>query len=359
MDLIYCKEQGLKLEHVDDFKSFKYVLKGFGQGEFPLVGGIAPDQDDHVWIDQHVVTQFSTNEAWMQSFNDMISKAKRYGWIHTETNAVKAHVMWQENSALADDAQNIMVEHQHGVTIIRLNRPSKMNALTVPMLKALHQALQSANQDEHCRAILMTGNGRGFCAGQDLNERKDLTKKLDLGASLRDNYNPVITAIEQSPKPVICAVNGIAAGAGVGIALACDIVLAAENAKFVLSFSKIGLGPDAGLSWTLPRLIGLARAKAITLLAEPVTAQAALYMGMIWQVCTSETLQATAEKLATQLAQRPILSMQNIKTAFQPSSTNTLQQQLELEAALQHEAGLSEDYCKSVREFFSAKKASA
>lgn len=356
MDLICCKEQGLKLEHLDDFKSFKYVLKGFNHGEFPLIGGISPDQDEHVWIDQHIVTQFSTNDVWMQSFSEMIAKAKKYGWIHPETDAVKAHVVWQENFSAEEDAQNIEVEHQQGVTIIRLNRPSKMNALTVPLLKELHQVLQTANQDKHCRAILITGNGRGFCAGQDLNERKDLTKKLDLGASLRDNYNPVITAIEKSSKPVICAVNGIAAGAGVGIALACDIVLAADNAKFVLSFSKIGLGPDAGLSWTLPRLIGLARAKAIALLAEPVTAQAALYMGMIWQVCTSEALPDTAEKLAAQLAQRPILSMQNIKTALQASSMNTLQQQLELEAALQHEAGLGEDYRKSVTEFFSIKK---
>ncbi|WP_180131026.1 MULTISPECIES: enoyl-CoA hydratase-related protein [unclassified Acinetobacter] len=356
MDLMYCKEQGLKLEQLQDFKSFKFVLNGFAHGEYPQIDGIAIDQDDHVWIDQQLVTQFSAGADWNQSFDDMVAKAKKYGWIHVETNAVKAHVVWQEPCA---EAENIVTEQHHGCTVIRLNRPAKMNALTVPMLKQLHQALQAANDDPRCRAILITGNGRGFCAGQDLNERKDLTKKLDLGASLRDNYNPVITAIEQSSKPVICAVNGIAAGAGVGIALACDIVLAAENAKFVLSFSKIGLGPDAGLSWTLPRLIGLARAKAIALLAEPVTAQAALYMGMIWQVCTSETLQATAEKLATQLAQRPILSMQNIKTAFQPSSTNTLQQQLELEAALQNEAGLSEDYCKSVTEFFSAKKASA
>lgn len=358
MDLIYCKEQGLKLEHVDDFKSFKYVLKGFGQGEFPLVGGIAPDQDDHVWIDQHVVTQFSTNEAWMQSFNDMISKAQRYGWIHAETNAVKAHVMWQENSS-QDKTKDIVVEHQQGVTIIRLNRPSKMNALTVPLLKALHEVLQKANMDEHCHAILLTGNGRGFCAGQDLNERKDLTQKLDLGASLRDYYHPVITAIVQSSKPVICAVNGIAAGAGVGIGLACDIVLAADNAKFLVSFSKIGLGPDAGLSWTLPRLIGLSRAKAMALLAEPVTAQAALDMGMIYQVCTPEALQSTAENFAIQLAQRPKLSMQNIKTALHSSGTHTLQQQLELEATLQHEAGLSEDYRKNVTEFFSAKKTSA
>lgn len=353
MDLIYCKEQGLTLEKLHDFKSFKFVLNGFIHGEYPQIEGIAIDQDDHVWIEQQLVTQFSTGVDWNQSFSEMISKAKKYGWIHAETDAVKAHVVWQE---FCIDSQNIEVEHNNGCTIIRLNRPAKMNALTAPMLKQLHQVLEDANDDPHCKVILITGNGRGFCAGQDLNERKGLEQAPDLGASLKDNYNPVINSILLSPKPVICAVNGVAAGAGVGIALACDIVLAAENAKFVLSFSKIGLGPDAGLSWTLPRLVGLARTKALTLLAEPVSAVAAAEMGMIWRTYKPEVLQQEAKQLALKLAQRSELSMKHTKALLQVSDTSSIAEQLQNEAELQHQAGLSENYRKSVADFFEVKK---
>lgn len=246
----------------------------------------------------------------------------------------------------------VLLDKQAGYTVITLNRPDKLNACTVPLLEGLKAALDSAIADPQCRAILLTGAGRGFCAGQDLNERKPVEGQVaDLGASLLEYYNPIILAIRQSDKPVVCAVNGVAAGAGANIALACDIVLAASTATFIQAFARIGLGPDAGGSWLLPRLIGEARARALALLAEPISAVQAQAWGMIWETLEADALMGRAHALASQLATRPVGSCAAIKQAFLASPSNSLTAQLALEAELQRKAGQSEDYRIGVRAF--------
>lgn len=241
--------------------------------------------------------------------------------------------------------------------VITLNRPEKLNACTVPLLEGLKAALDDANADPCCRAIVLTGAGRGFCAGQDLNERKPVEGQVpDLGASLLEYYNPVILAIRQSDKPVICAVNGVAAGAGANIALACDIVLAADTAKFIQAFARVGLGPDAGGSWLLPRLIGDARARALALLAEPIGAAQAQAWGMIWETVAGDSVLDRAQALAAELATRPPGSFAAIKQAFLASSGNSLSEQLALEAQLQRKAGHSEDYRIGVNAFLAGEQ---
>lgn len=353
MNLIYCKDNGFSLEDKNSFKAFKLVLKGFEEGDIPNVHGLEQESEDHIWVDQAHVSIFSNGAEWLNQFSEMVAKAAKYGWIHPETQAIKAHVEWQQN---ASDA-TILVRQEQDYSVITLNRPQKMNAFTVEMLKALQKVIHQESNNENCRAILITGNGKGFCAGQDLNERKGLKEAPDLGASLRENYNPVISTIYQSEKPIICAVNGVAAGAGVGLALACDLVIAAESSKFILSFSRIGLGPDAGISWNLPRLIGQARAKALTILAEPISAEQAVEWGMIWKIEASENLIDEAEKLTSVLAKRPTGSFSAIKKSFSKSATNTLQEQLLLESELQQIAGKSEDYKRGVEAFFSGEPA--
>ena len=246
---------------------------------------------------------------------------------------------------------------QAGYTVITLNRPHKLNACTVPMLQGLKEALDNANADPECRAILLTGAGRGFCAGQDLHERKPVEGQApDLGASLLEYYNPIIMAIRGSDKPVVCAVNGVAAGAGANIALACDIVLAAHTAKFIQAFARIGLGPDAGGSWLLPRLLGDARARALAMLAQPVSAEQAQAWGMIWQAVDAQALMSTAHTLTAQLTTAPPGSFAAIKRAYGVSATNTLPEQLAVEAQLQRQAGLSEDYRIGVQAFLAGEQ---
>lgn len=251
----------------------------------------------------------------------------------------------------------VLVCKQAGYTVITLNRPHKLNACTVPMLKQLKAALDSASADSECRAILLTGAGRGFCAGQDLDERRPVEGVTpDLGASLIEYYNPIVMAIRSSDKPVVCAVNGVAAGAGANIALACDIVLAALPAKFIQAFARIGLGPDAGGSWLLPRLLGDARARALAFLAQPVSAEQAQAWGMIWQAVEADALMSTAHTLTAELATRPPGSFVAIKRAYSMSATNTLPEQLALEAQLQRQAGLSEDYRIGVKAFLAGEE---
>lgn len=241
--------------------------------------------------------------------------------------------------------------------VITLNRPEKLNACTVPLLEGLKAALGDASADPQCRVIVLTGAGRGFCAGQDLNERKPVEGQVpDLGASLLEYYNPVILAIRQSDKPVICAVNGVAAGAGANIALACDIVLAADTAKFIQAFARVGLGPDAGGSWLLPRLIGDARARALAMLAEPIGAAQAQAWGMIWETVAGDALLDRAQALAAELATRAGGSFAAIKQAFLASPGNSLGEQLALEAQLQRKAGHSEDYRIGVSAFLAGEQ---
>src|SRR5438874_11616128 len=222
----------------------------------------------------------------------------------------------------------ILVESFAGYRRITLNRPERLNALTVEMAAALAAALDDAVADKTCRAILLTGAGRGFCAGQDLTEI--------IGASPADldrllaHYHPLILKIRASPIPVVCAVNGVAAGAGANLALACDIVLAARSASFVQSFARIGLVPDSGGTWILPRLIGPARARGLALMAEPLPAETAAAWGMIWKAVDDTALMAEAENLCAQFAAAPTLALALIKRALDESWGNDLEAQLEL-----------------------------
>lgn len=233
-----------------------------------------------------------------------------------------------------------------------LNRPDRLNAFNDEMHRALTTALEEAADDAGCRAVLLTGEGRAFCAGQDLNDRQpDAAEPADLGRTVDQFYNPLVRRLRSLPKPVICAVNGVAAGAGANIALACDIVLAGQSARFVQVFAKIGLVPDSGGTFFLPRLIGEARARAIAMTAEPVPAEVAAAWGMIWKVVDDDALQQEAEALAQHLATQPTQGLALTKRAFAASAANTLDEQLDLERDLQREAGRTPDYAEGVRAF--------
>ena len=248
---------------------------------------------------------------------------------------------------------SVLVSLEGGVLQVTLNRPEKLNALNPEMHKLLRAALQRAAEEAQVRAVLLTGAGRGFCAGQDLSER-DVSPgaaPIDLSVSLGSHYNPLIRRLRELPKPVVCAVNGTAAGAGANIALACDIVVAAHSASFIQAFSRIGLVPDSGGTWLLPRLVGAARAMGLALLADKVSAEQAAEWGMIWKAVEDESLPGEAMQLATTLANGPTKGYALIKKAMYASATNSLDAQLDLERDLQREAGRSEDYREGVSAF--------
>jgi 2-(1,2-epoxy-1,2-dihydrophenyl)acetyl-CoA isomerase len=241
-----------------------------------------------------------------------------------------------------------------GVLTLTLNRPDKYNAFNIAMHAALADALTRARDNEACRVIILTGAGRGFCAGQDLSDRAvapGTTTRPDLGESMEKRYNPLIRAIKAMPKPIICAVNGAAAGAGANVALACDIVIAARSAKFLQAFARLGLIPDAGGSWSLPRLVGAARARALILLAEPIGAEQAEAWGMIYRAVDDANLMTEAHAMAAKLAVGPTFGYGLIKQALDASATNTLDAQLDLERDLQRLAGSSDDYLEGTRAF--------
>src|SRR5438046_790073 len=243
----------------------------------------------------------------------------------------------------------ILVESFAGYRRITLNRPERLNALTVEMAAALAAALDDAVADKTCRAILLTGAGRGFCAGQDLTEI--------IGASPADldrllaHYHPLVLRLRASPIPIVCAVNGVAAGAGANLALACDIVLAARSASFVQAFARIGLIPDCGGTWFLPRLIGNARARALAMLAEPLPAATAAEWGLIWRMVEDDRLMDEAQALAARLASQASTALALTKRALDASGSNTLDRQLDLEGEWQLEAGSSPDHAEGVRGF--------
>jgi len=241
-----------------------------------------------------------------------------------------------------------------GVLALTLNRPERFNAFNLELHAALAAALNRARDDEGCRAVLLTGAGKGFCAGQDLSDRSVApgAARPDLGESLENRYNPLIRAIKALPKPIVCAVNGAAAGAGANLALACDIVLAAKSAKFLQAFARIGLLPDSGGTWTLPRLIGEARARAAILLAEPISAEQAEAWGMIFRAVDDDALAKEARAIAEKLASGPTYGYALIKEALNASSANSLNAQLDLERDLQRKAGFSDDYAEGVAAFF-------
>ena len=252
----------------------------------------------------------------------------------------------------------ILFEVGDGVATITLNRPDKLNSFTVDMLVAFRDALESAARDDAVRAVLLTGAGRGFCAGQDLQDRavsvdgSGSAALPDLSESLENRYNPIIRLITSMPKPVVCAVNGVAAGAGANLAIACDIVIAAKSAKFIEVFSNLGLIPDAGGTWFLPRLVGRSRAMGLALLAHRLSAQEAAEWGLIWAAVDDDQLMEQAAAAAARLAAGPTRGYGLIKQALLASAANSLDQQLDLERDLQGEAGRSADYAEGVRAFF-------
>ncbi|KOO03480.1 2-(1,2-epoxy-1,2-dihydrophenyl)acetyl-CoA isomerase PaaG [Vibrio nereis] len=250
--------------------------------------------------------------------------------------------------------ESILFQVEAGVAVITLNRPKQLNSFNPEMHKALKRALKQAEADDSVRAVLLTGAGRGFCAGQDLNDRNvnSGAEMADLGESIEKYYNPLIKQISNMPKPVIAAVNGVAAGAGANIAFACDIVFAAQSASFIQAFCKIGLVPDSGGTWVLPRLIGSARAKALMLLGDKVTASQAQEWGMIWQCVEDEALIETAMSVANHLATQPTKGLGFIKHALNHSSENSLDDQLNMEKDLQRLAGQTDDYREGIAAFF-------
>jgi 2-(1,2-epoxy-1,2-dihydrophenyl)acetyl-CoA isomerase len=254
---------------------------------------------------------------------------------------------------------SILVESRPGYRVITLNRPTRLNAFNEGMHLALRAALADAEADKACRAVLLTGAGRGFCAGQDLSDRVmgEGSKPPDLGRTLETHYTPLVKLLRSLPMPIVCAVNGVAAGAGANIALACDIVLAARSASFLEAFARIGLLPDAGGTFFLPRLAGEARARAMVLLAEPVPAEIAESWGLIWKCVDDDVLMGEAHALCARFAEAATQGLALAKLALNASSTNTLDQQLDLERDLQREAGRTQDYAEGVRAFMEKRKA--
>ena len=247
----------------------------------------------------------------------------------------------------------VLVERRGGVLVLTLNRPDRLNSFNEAQHLALRAGFKTARDDADVRAVLLTGAGRGFCAGQDLGDRDPakMTGAPDLGETIERFYNPLIRLIRSLEKPVICAVNGVAAGAGANIALACDIVIAARSAKFIQAFAKIGLVPDSGGTWSLPRLLGEARAKGLALTGQPLPAETALAWGLIWQVCDDDQLMGEAFALADSLASGPTVGLGLTKQAIQAAATNSLDAQLDLERDLQREAGRTPDYAEGVSAF--------
>jgi len=249
-------------------------------------------------------------------------------------------------------SETVLVETHGDCLQITLNRPDKLNCLNKSMHLALRAALQQAH-DQAARAVLITGAGRGFCAGQDLGDRRPGTSDWppDLQQTLNDYFNPNIKLINSLPAPVICAVNGVAAGAGASIALTCDMVLAADSASFIQSFSKIGLVPDAGSSWILPRRVGMARAMGLALTATPLAAADAEAWGLIWKRYEDDALLQAARAMAEQLASGPTAAFASTKMLMQRAATTDIETQLDHEAHAQKLCATSTDYTEGVQAF--------
>ena len=249
--------------------------------------------------------------------------------------------------------ETILFEVADGAARLTLNRPDRLNSFTVQMHAEVADALSKVEHDPGVRALLLTGAGRGFCAGQDLSDRAVAPggEGVDLGESLENRYNPLIKRIVNLPKPVVCAVNGVAAGAGANIAFACDVVLAAKSAKFIQSFSNIGLVPDSGGTWILPRLAGHARALGLALTGETLSAEKAEAWGLIWRAVDDDQLKGEADKLVARLAGGPTRGLAAIKLAMRKGWQSDLHTQLDLERDLQRELGRSADYKEGVAAF--------
>jgi 2-(1,2-epoxy-1,2-dihydrophenyl)acetyl-CoA isomerase len=246
--------------------------------------------------------------------------------------------------------ETILFGVEHGVARLTLNRPDKLNSFNVKMHEEVREALSSLGE---ARVLVLTGAGRGFCAGQDLGDRAVSPGGggADLGESIEKYYKPLVLSLRNLPMPVIAAVNGVAAGAGANLALACDLVIAARSAAFVQSFARLGLVPDSGGTWSLPRLVGDARALGLALLGEKLPAERAAAWGMIWQCVDDADLAPTVDALARQLAAAPTRGLAATKRAIHESWTRTMEQQLDVERDLQRELGRSTDYAEGVAAF--------
>lgn len=249
----------------------------------------------------------------------------------------------------------LITEIDNGVLYITLNRPDKYNSGTQEMAFAFHKALDKARDNDDVRAVYITGAGKAFCAGQDLGEIVD-PNGLELPSIVKDHYNPTVERIRNLNKPVVAAVNGVAAGAGANIALACDVVVASEGACFIQAFSKIGLIPDSGGTFTLPRLIGLQRASALMMLGDKVSAADALQMGMLYKVFPIDTFVEESRKIVQKLAKMPTKALGMTKILLNESIKNSLKQQLELEGRYQELASHTEDYKEGVDAFLEKRK---
>jgi 2-(1,2-epoxy-1,2-dihydrophenyl)acetyl-CoA isomerase len=254
--------------------------------------------------------------------------------------------------------ESILHQSAGGIARVTLNRPDRLNSFTAAMHEELRDALAKVQADATARVLLLTGAGRGFCAGQDLSDRAVApgAAPVDLGASIEANYRPLVLALQSFPMPVVCAVNGVAAGAGANIALACDLVVAAKSASFIQAFCKIGLIPDSGGTYFLPRLVGTARAMGLAMLGDKLSAQQAADWGLIWKCVDDADLAPTVDALLAQLAQAPTRGLVATRRALYASSDATLPEQLDLERDLQRELGTSADYREGVAAFL-AKRA--
>ena len=256
---------------------------------------------------------------------------------------------------------DILFVVENRVAQIRFNRPQALNALTPALMQELSDALDRAGDDESVRALLLTGEGRAFCSGADLvanqkNPPLDAQGKLDLGQSLERHYNPLVLKMRACPKPIVAAVNGLAAGAGCSLALMADLTIAARSAYFLQAFVNIGLIPDAGATWLLPRLVGAQRAMGMAMLGEKITAEQAHAWGLIWEVAEDDQLQTTALALAQKLADGPGIALARIKRSLTAASGNDLPAQLQLERDLQRDCGRSQDFMEGALAFAMKRK---
>jgi len=250
----------------------------------------------------------------------------------------------------------ITLTKAQGLATLTLNAPDKLNAVSRKMIAEIKQAWEEIGADGSVRAVLLTGNGRGFCAGADLSD-PDRKNDADSGSALDKFFNPVIRTMRSLPKPIVAAVNGVAAGVGMSFALASDIAIAAKSASFLQAFARIGLLPDGGSTWFLPRLVGEQRARALAMLAPQISAEQAKQWGLIWDVVEDAALMPTATELAQRLANGPTQSLARIKDAMNRAAQNDLGQQLDIERDFQRELGRTEDFREGVTAFLAKRKA--
>jgi 2-(1,2-epoxy-1,2-dihydrophenyl)acetyl-CoA isomerase len=255
--------------------------------------------------------------------------------------------------------QSILCDASENVLKITLNRPDKLNALTDSMLQELRDAFTTAAGDKAIRCVLLTGAGKGFCPGQDLGNVQDMSQggKPRYGEHIRTNYNPLILAMTRLPKPVVAAINGVAAGAGMSLAMACDVRLASDKASFLQAFINIGLVPDSGSTWFLPRLVGRQRALDLMLSGRKLSAAEALDWGLVNQVVAAEQLMDEATKLATRYAAAPTFAIGHLKRNLDFSDVRSLEETLELEARAQQDCGTSADHEEGMRAFMEKRTA--